>query len=177
MVRSLPHGGKSKSIPTVCPLRKSRGWPHSKAESTYSWAVPLLQRPLIGLHGALNPVLGASESLQAPSKGLRCVTEACHAKRGKVPMGRTCSPKVELYQGQGPHSRCQASSQAAVSGPNSMPPIPISQSPGQLKKKNPQEQRKQTNLIRHPTLVITPCWWALLLDQVALPLQLRTCLG
>lgn len=90
----------ANQFPQFVPLEKSRGWPHSKAESSYSWAVPLPHRPLIGLHGALNPVLGASESLQAPSKRLRCVTEACHRKRGKVSVGRACGPEVELYRGR-----------------------------------------------------------------------------
>lgn len=139
---------RANQFPQFVPLEKSRGWPHSKAESSYSWAMPLPHRPLIGLHGALNTVLGASESLQAPSKRLRYVTEACHGKRGK-----SLQPKGRAYQGQDPHSRCQARGQAAVSGPNSMPPFPTSQSPGQLK--TPQEQRKQTNLTRHPTLVTT----------------------
>lgn len=72
-------------------------------------------------------------------------------------MGRACSPKVELYQGQGPHSRCQASGQAAVSGPNSMPPIPTSQSPGQLKNPTGTEEANKSDssphLGQHPLLV------------------------
>lgn len=86
---------RANQFPQFVPLEKSRGWPHSKAESSYSWAVPLPHRPLIGLHGALNTVLGASESLQAPSKRLRISLKPVMEKEG-----RACSPKVELIRGR-----------------------------------------------------------------------------